>query len=87
MNHVIGFEMPKQMPFSQWQDRHYMQIDKFIAENEAEFSGYCVINTLMKIADEYVESLTEKQSLRHSVDEILDLYVQEMDFTDICKKL
>ncbi len=87
MNHAIGFEMPKQIPFGQWQDRHYMQIVKWTKDNEAELSKHCNIFTLLTIAESYTDNLKEEQTLKCSIDEILDLYVQEMDFTDTCKKL
>lgn len=84
-NYVIGFEMP--VPFSQWQDRHFNQIARWIKYNEAELSRHWNTTTLLDIAEAYIETLEEKQSLIYTIDEIADLYIEQMDVTDLYKDL
>ena len=72
--------------FKAWKDKHYNDFKKFLDENEFDITEYYVKDTLLNIADIYIDELEEQQELKFSTDEILDKYHEKMDITELYKK-
>ena len=71
--------------FNNWKDRHFNEFKEFLDENEFDITEYYNKNTLLDIAEKYIDELEEIQTLEFSTDEILDTYYSKMDISELYK--
>ncbi len=72
--------------FQNWRDKHYLSFKKFVDDNEFEITEHYNKDTLMSIAETYIDNLKESQTLEFTIDEILDEYYRKSDITKLYKK-
>ncbi len=71
--------------FKAWKDRHFNEFKEFLDENEFDITEYYNKDTLLDIAEKYIDELEEIQTLEFSTDEILDIYYSKMDISELYK--
>ena len=71
--------------FNNWKDGHFNEFKEFLDENEFDITEYYNKDTLLDIAEKYIDELEEIQTLEFSTDEILDIYYSKMDISELYK--